>query len=101
MKPLPKGSWIWMPVLLAGLSGCAGAGVRTGQYVDDSAITAKVKSEMVAHEKTAAFHISVKTVKGVVYLSGSAKSRQDADRAAEIARGVAGVKAVESDIKVK
>jgi len=56
---------------------------------------------MVADKEVSALHISVETVKGVVHLTGSADTRAEADKAAAIARGVAGVKSVVNDIHVK
>jgi hyperosmotically inducible protein len=88
-------------VLLA-LSGCAGDSrtASTGQMLDDTAITAKVKTAFVADKEVSAMNISVNTDKGVVQLSGTA-GPNEAKRAAELARGVAGVKAVRNDIVVK
>lgn len=96
-------NWAWMAALMIGLAGCAGTQTRdsTGEYIDDSAITTKVKSAMIADKEVSAYPINVKTVKGVVHLTGSADTRQEANKAATIARGVAGVKSVDNDIRVK
>lgn len=103
MKNLLNGSWVWMAVLLIGLAGCAGTRTQesTGEYIDDASITTKVKSEMVADKEVSALHISVETIKGVVHLTGSADTREEANKAAAIARGVAGVKSVDNEIHVK
>lgn len=103
MKNLFNRNWVWMAVLLIGMAGCAGTQTResTGEYIDDASITTKVKSEMVADKEVSALHISVETIKGVVHLTGSADTRAEADKAATIARGVAGVKSVVNDIHVK
>lgn len=103
MKNLLNGSWVWMAVLLIGVAGCAGTQTQdsTGEYIDDASITTKVKSEMVADKDVSALHISVKTIKGVVHLTGSADTRQEANKAATIARNVAGVISVDNDIHVK
>lgn len=84
------------------LSGCAGDSrtASTGEMLDDTAITAKVKTAFVADKEVSAMNISVNTTKGVVQLSGTA-GPTEAKRAAELARGVAGVKAVRNDIIVK
>ncbi|MDD5250389.1 MAG: BON domain-containing protein [Rhodocyclaceae bacterium] len=83
----------------------SGAGAQkqesAGQMVDDSAITAKVKSAFVQDDKVSALRIKVTTDKGVVQLSGFANSAQEADRAAEVARKVPGVKDVKNDIMLK
>jgi hyperosmotically inducible periplasmic protein len=103
MKHLLNGSWVWMAVLLIGLAGCAGTQTRdsTGEYIDDAAITTKVKSALIADKQVSAFPISVETIKGVVHLTGTADTRAEADKAATIARGVAGVKSVDNDIHIK
>ncbi len=103
MKHSSNKSWIWIAVFLSSLAGCAATRTQdsTGEYIDDASITTKVKSEMVADKDVSALHIDVKTTKGVVYLSGSADTRQEADEAEKIARGVAGVQSVDNNILVK
>jgi len=101
MKNAFRGSWVVMGVLIAGLVGCADTGQKTGAYVDDSWITTKVKSELIAENDTKAHNISVNTTKGVVTLTGTAETTQESNKAAEIARRVEGVKAVENDIRVQ
>lgn len=94
-------SGILMGVLILGLAGCANTGEKTGAYVDDSWITTKVKSDMVADKHVSSRNISVNTTKGVVTLTGTAATAQESNKAAEIARGVAGVKAVDNNIRVQ
>lgn len=98
------------PLLLAavlgstlGTFGCAATSTTqsTGQYIDDAAITTKVKSELLADERVKALHIEVETYKGTVQLSGFAGSAQEAQAAVEIAQKVPGVRAVKNDIIVK
>jgi osmotically-inducible protein OsmY len=101
MKNAFTGSWVLVGVLILGLAGCAGTGEKTGTYVDDSWITTKVKSDMLAAKDVSSTHISVNTTKGVVTLTGTAATAQESDKAAEIARKVAGVKAVENDIRIQ
>mgnify|MGYP000044065695 CR=1 FL=1 len=106
MKTLAnKTAWVGMvfAALWLGLAGCASTREHksTGEYIDDAAITTKVKSEMIADKEVSAHEIHVKTVKGVVQLTGAVQSRYEANKAASIARGVAGVRAVENDIQVK
>jgi hyperosmotically inducible protein len=74
---------------------------NTGAYLDDSAITAKVKSAFVADKEVSALDIKVETISGVVQLSGFVSSQQEIDRAAEVARNVVGVKSVENNIRLK
>jgi hyperosmotically inducible protein len=73
---------------------------RSDQPVDDTVITTKVKALYVKDKEVSALNIEVKTVNGEVYLTGTAKSRQEADKAASIARGVTGVTSVKNDIQV-
>ena len=98
-----RGSWLLMGVLILGLAGCAssGTGQKTGAYVDDSWITTKVKSEMVANHDVKAHNINVNTAKGVVTLTGTAETWQESNKAGEIARGIKGVKSVENNIRVQ
>lgn len=85
------------------LTGCAAAQSRetAGQYLGDTAITGKVKAELLAKEGTAASEISVQTMKGDVQLAGFARNADDKQRAGEIARAVSGVKQVHNDILVR
>lgn len=70
-------------------------------YVKDSAITSAVKTKLAAEHLTSLERIHVDTdTNGVVWLSGSARSREAVRRAISIARHTEGVKAVHSDIKV-
>lgn len=73
----------------------------TGQYVDDAAITAKVKTAFAADPTVKATEINVETYKGAVQLSGFVAQPQDAQRAADIARGIKGVTSVKNDVRVK
>jgi len=70
-------------------------------YVKDSAITTKIKARLAAEHVTSLGDIHIKTDKdGVVWLSGSVKTRQAAEKAVSIARATAHVKRVHSEIKV-
>ena len=75
-------------------------GRRSDHPIDDSVITLTVKERFVKDKQVRARNIEVKTVNGVVELSGTAGSRQEAARAASIARKVKGVKSVKNDIQV-
>jgi osmotically-inducible protein OsmY len=66
----------------------------TGEYVDDSVITAKVKAAIFNDSTLKVNEINVETFKGVVQLSGFVRSQGDIDKAVQVARGVAGVKPV-------
>lgn len=87
--------------VLAVLVACAGTGVKTGRYVDDSAITAKVKTEMAKSEDVRARAIHVETVASEVRLSGFVDSEREKRRAEQIASSVPGVKSVRSSLVVR
>lgn len=90
-------------VLVASVAGCAGGKKyeSTGEYLDDSAVTTKVKASILGDSKLKVFQISVKTFKGVVQLSGFVDSSEMAARAADLARRVKGVKMVNNSLIVK
>jgi len=73
----------------------------TGEVVDDSVITTKIKSELAADEFLKSFQISVETRKGIVELSGFVDSQKAKDKAGQIARAVEGVKSVQNALLVK
>jgi hyperosmotically inducible periplasmic protein len=73
----------------------------TGEYMDDSAITAKVKLAILRDPDLKVFQISVTTTGGVVTLSGAVDSQQSIDRASAVARDTRNVKSVENNLTVK
>lgn len=73
----------------------------TGEYVDDSVITTKVKTAIFNEPTLKTFQINVKTFKSVVQLSGFVDSAQSVSKAGQIAKGVEGVSSVENDLVVK
>ena len=69
--------------------------------IKDSVITAKIKANMVKDPVVSALHIKVDTDdKGVVQLSGTAKSQTEIDKAVAIAKNTEGVSSVKNDIKI-
>ncbi len=72
----------------------------TGDYMDDSAITAKVKWAILRDPDLKTLEISVATTDGVVSLTGAVDSQQSIDRAAEVAREIPAVKSVENHLTV-
>ena len=90
-------------LLVALMAGCAGSATQesTGEYIDDSSITASVKAAIYNDPMLKVGQISVESHKGVVQLSGFVDSRQAATRAAELARSVKGVKSVKNSLIVK
>ena len=71
---------------------------KTGEYMEDSAITAKIKAEILSDPLLKVSQINVTTTNGVVKLSGKVDSQQSIDRAVEIARSVKDVKSVENGL---
>ena len=90
-------------MLIATLVACASTSTQsgTGEYVDDSVITTKVKSLLASDDFLKSFEISVETYKGTVQLSGFVDSQKAVDKAGEIASGVKGVKSVKNNLNVK
>jgi len=73
----------------------------TGEYVDDSVITTKVKSLLAADDFLKSFQIGVETYKGTVQLSGFVNSQNAVNKAVEITRSVKGVRSVKNNLIVK
>jgi osmotically-inducible protein OsmY len=96
-----------MVILVAGMvtlaAACAATPTResTGGYVDDSTITAKIKSALVQDKSVSAADVHVKTYKGVVDLSGFVNSAQEITEARIVADQVEGVKSVHDNLIVK
>jgi hyperosmotically inducible periplasmic protein len=90
-------------ILVLGLLGCAGSRTRasTGEYIDDSAISTKVKTALHADEDVSGFQVNVETFKGVVQLSGFVDTAAQAQKAEQIAHRVEGVQEVRNNITVK
>jgi len=90
-------------MLIATFAACASTSKQesTGEYIDDSVITTKVKSLLAADDFLKSFQISVETYKGTVQLSGFVGSEKAVDKAGEIARSVKGVTSVKNDLIVK
>jgi osmotically-inducible protein OsmY len=90
-------------MLIATFVACASTSKHegTGEYVDNSVITSKIKSQLAADDFLKSFEISVETYKGIVQLSGFVDSQSAVDKAGQIARGVEGVKSVKNNLKVK
>ena len=96
------GYWVLI-MFAAALMACASTSKQssTGEYVDDSVITTKVKSLLAKDDFLKSFQIGVETYKGIVQLSGFVNSRQAVDKAYQIAYSVKGVKSVKNDLIVK
>lgn len=83
--------------------GCASTAKSegTGEYVDDTVITAKVKTAILGESTLKSTEINVETFKGIVQLSGFVNSQSDVNKAVVVAQNVKGVKSVKNDMRVK
>ena len=90
-------------MVIATFTACASTRTHesTGEYVDDSVITSKVKAKLANDDFFKSFEISVETFKGIVQLSGFVNSQQAVNKAGEIVRTVQGVKSVKNNLIVK
>ena len=88
---------------LTGLTACQSTPTQesTGQYLDDTAITAKVKAAILNEATLKSAEIKVETFKGVVQLSGFVSTQADIATAVRVAQGVAGVRSVRNDMRLK
>lgn len=96
-------SAIVLAVSLASVVGCASTSKQegTGEYMDDTVLTTKVKTAIFNEPTLKSAEINVETFKGVVQLSGFLTSQAAVNKAVEVARGVNGVKSVKNDMRVK
>jgi len=83
--------------------GCASTSKQesTGQYLDDTTITGKVKTAIFNEPTLKSAEINVETFKGVVQLSGFVSSADNERLAMQVARNVGGVKSVKNDMRLK
>ncbi|OGS96956.1 MAG: transporter [Gallionellales bacterium RBG_16_56_9] len=104
MKQLNKYfSAIFLGVLLVSFLGCASTPQKegTGEYVDDTVITTKVKAAIFNEPTLKSAEINVETFKGVVQMSGFVNSQADINKAISVARSVKGVVSVKNDMRLK
>jgi osmotically-inducible protein OsmY len=103
MKQFKRISLLFPAIALTALVGCASTPTTqsTGQYMDDTAITTKVKAAIFNEPSLKSKEINVETSKGRVQLSGFVGSAEDINRAATVARGVNGVTSVKNDMRLK
>ena len=88
---------------IVGIMGCASTSKSegTGEYVDDTVITGKVKTAILGEPTLKSAEINVETFKGVVQLSGFVSSQANVNTAIMTAKNVAGVTSVKNDMRVK
>ena len=95
--------YVVLAMILVALVACASTSKQesTGEYIDDSVITTKVKTLLAADDFLKSFQISVETYKGAVQLSGFVGSQSAVDKAVQITRSISGVKSVKNSLIVK
>lgn len=104
MKPISKlATAAFVALTLVSVVGCASTAKQegTGEYLDDSLITTKVKAAILNESSLKVAEINVETFKGVVQLSGFVNSQADINKAVEVASKVKGVTSVKNDMRVK
>jgi osmotically-inducible protein OsmY len=103
MSSLKRSCAFFIAAFLLLALGCASTSTResTGEYIDDSVITSKVKAAIFNQPSLKVFQINVETTKNVVQLSGSVATKVEMDTAVELARSVQGVRSVRNDLKLK
>jgi hyperosmotically inducible protein len=103
MKQLKYFSVFIMILALLFFTGCAATSTQesTGEYIDDSVITTKVKAAIFNDPALKSAEINVETFRGVVQLSGFVSSQSDINRAIEVAGGVDGVQSIRNDMRIK
>ena len=103
MTQLKRYSAFILMLVFASFLGCASTpkSEGTGEYVDDTVITAKVKAAVLNEPTLKSAEINVETFKGIVQLSGFVNSQGDINKAVEVARRVGGVKSVKNDMRLK
>jgi osmotically-inducible protein OsmY len=84
-------------------AGCAGSRTQesTGEYVDDTWITTKVKATLVDSPNVKATEVNVETFKGSVQLSGFVSTQAAMTEAVRLTRGIKGVTSVKNDMRIK
>ena len=90
-------------LLISTFAACAATRTHesTGEYIDDSIITTKVKSLLATDDFFKSFQISVETYRGTVQLSGFVNSQKAVDKAGEIVMSINGVKSIKNNLIVK
>jgi osmotically-inducible protein OsmY len=89
--------------LLVAVAGCASTSKSEGtaEYIDDTVITSKVKTEIFNEPSLKSRELNVETFKGIVQLSGFVSSQAEITKAVQVARNVKGVKSVKNDMRIK
>lgn len=95
--------WFLAVALIATLAACASTTTQssTGEFLDDSVITTKVKTLLAADNLLRSFEVSVETYRGTVQLSGFVGSKEASDKAEQITKSVQGVRSIKNNLIVK
>ncbi|MFA6180355.1 MAG: BON domain-containing protein [Candidatus Methylopumilus sp.] len=103
MKSFKYIASIILALTMVVMLGCASTAQKegTGEYIDDSVITTKVKAAVLNEDTLKSSEINVETFKGVVQLSGFVNSDADIKKAVEVTRKVKGVTSVKNDMRLK
>ena len=103
MKQFRRISLLLAAVALTAVMGCASTRTQesTGQYIDDTALTTKVKAAILNAPTLKSAEINVETFKSQVQLSGFVRSQANMDEAVVVARAVPGVASVKNDMRLK
>ncbi|NJM11953.1 MAG: BON domain-containing protein [Synechococcaceae cyanobacterium SM1_2_3] len=103
MRLFSRFTTFFFVILLASLLGCASTSKQegTGEYVDDTVLTGKVKAAIFDDPSLSALEINVETFKGVVQLSGFVNSKDDINKAVKVTRSIKGVVSVKNDMRLK
>lgn len=103
MNLIKRSSAVLIAALVLSAAGCASTSTQesTGEYVDDTVITSRVKTAIFNEPSLKVLQINVETYKNVVQLSGFVTTGTEMNKAVELARDVKGVHAVKNDIRLK
>ena len=103
MKHIKRMGLMITALSIALLIGCAATPKKegTGEYIDDSVITTKVKVAIFHNPALKSSEINVETFKGIVQLSGFVGEQADIKEAGGIAQSIKGVASVKNDLRVK
>ncbi len=103
MNLLQRFSAFFLAIAVVFALGCAGdrRHESTGEFIDDTWITTKVKAALVEDPVVKAREVNVETFKGVVQLSGFVSTREAMNQAVRVTSGIKGVTSVKNDMRIK
>lgn len=103
MMQVKRFSAFLLALVAATILGCAGSSTKesTGEYIDDTWITTKVKAALLEDPQVKSAEVNVETFKGTVQLSGFVSSNAAMQQAVKVTRGIQGVTAVKNDMRIK